>query len=161
MDIEGALVWLGEHQPLPTDIEMTQEIADQFDEIRKLFLMHSDSRCIPLFLNAFGGRNGWGMYQLIGDVLKKYPSHEILPHLLEGLKSSNQYVKQWCAEIATSFPDPSLVSPLAALLGDQNYDVKSSTIIALQQIQDMRVRSILEVYYQHEEDESLRELIGF
>jgi hypothetical protein len=159
MEVETALVWLGKHQPLPTDQEMVQEIADQFDEIRKLFLTHSDSRCIPLFLNVFGGRNGWGMYQLVEYVLLKYPTHEILPHLLEALKSPNQYVRQWCAQIASNFPDSSLVSPLATLLGDQDEDVKSGAVIALQEIQDIRVRSILEVYLEHEEDESLRELI--
>lgn len=159
MEIEEALAWLSKHQPLPTDLEMTQEIADRFDEIRELFLTHSDSRCIPLFLNAFGGRNGWGMYQLIEHVLIKYPTHEILPPLVEALKSSNQYVRQWCAQIATYFPDSSLVSPLATLLADQEEDVKSAAIIALQEIQDVRVRSILEVYLEYEEDESLRELI--
>ena len=152
MNVNKALLWLSEHQPLPDDLKLTQEVAESYDKIRKFFLYNPDSRCIPLFLNSFGGRNGWGVYQLIEDVLRKYQPQEVLPHLVEGFKSSNLYVRHWSAEIAASFPDPCLVGPLSTLLADKDYDVKAAAIIALQQITDNRIPSIFEVYLQNEED---------
>lgn len=158
METIQALSWLQQYQPLPNDTEMTQEIADMYDQVRLHFIKNPDSQCIPLFLNSFGGRNGWGVYQLVEDVLRPYSAQEVLPHLLNSLQSPNVYVRQWSAYIASNLPDSCLIGPLSRLLADYDEDVKSGAIIALQQIQDERVKSILELYCENETDEDLRDL---
>lgn len=131
MKLKEALSWLENHQPLPNDKELTQEIADTYDLIRKYFMHRSDKKCIPLFLNSFGDRDGWGMYQLIEDALCLFSAQDVLPYLQESLQSHNPYVRQWSAYIASDFPSSSLISPLCKLLADEDYDVKAAAIIAL------------------------------
>ena len=77
IDKEEALKFLEAYQPLPSDSELSKNIniLNIYNEVRKYFLTHYDPRCIPLFLNSFGGRNGFGVYQLIEDVLKCYRVH--------------------------------------------------------------------------------------
>ena len=153
-----ALAWLEQHQPLPNDQDLTPAQGQTYHQVMTHFLRHPDPRCIPLFLRSFGGRGGWGMYQLVEDVLLCYSPQEVLPHLLGSLASPQTHVRQWSAQVATHFPDASLVSPLARLLADKDEDVKSSAIIALLQIPEQRVASILAVYAENESDEDLRSL---
>jgi len=48
-----AIEFLKHHQPLPDDNELTKEIIDNYDEVRKFFKSNPDEICIPLFLNSF------------------------------------------------------------------------------------------------------------
>ena len=56
------------------------------------------------------------------------------------------------------FPDLSLISPVTLLLKEQEYDIKSSAIFALERIGGKKVVSILEIYEENETDEELKEL---
>ncbi|UOR06463.1 HEAT repeat domain-containing protein [Hymenobacter aerilatus] len=158
MTTSEALAWLARHQPLPNDQDLTLQQGHTYHLLLEHFSRHPDPRCIPLFLHSFGGRNGNGLYQLVENVILHYSPSQVLPHLQRSLISAQVYVRQWSAQVATHFPDDSLISLLAHLLADEDGDVKSSTIIALLQIPGSRAASILAVYAENEPDVFLRDL---
>lgn len=54
MTKDEALDFLRQHQPMPPDREFTDEVIRNYEEVRRFFLKHPYSECIPLFLNSFG-----------------------------------------------------------------------------------------------------------
>src|SRR2546428_4002283 len=112
MTKEEALAFLAAHQPLPDDREITQELLDQFDAARTLFLRERDERCVPLFLNSFGEGSGFGVYQLVADVIRRYPERVVIPALRDSVRSRRQGVRSWSWDIALEHPGSELV-PLA------------------------------------------------
>jgi len=70
MTTSEALSFLQAHQPMPDDdvLDAHPEILQKYEEVRKYFVENPDPRCIELFLNSFGGWNGFGVYQLVEDV---------------------------------------------------------------------------------------------
>lgn len=160
MTREEAIAFLQEHQPLPPDECLDQATIDQYDLVRKHFLDHPDEACIPLFLNSFGEGDGLGVYPVIGQVLRLFAPSEVVPHLVRGLVGGQRSVQLWNAEYAADFPDSRLVEPLEQLLANGDYDVKYASIVALEQIHDSRIRTILERALEREEEDDLRELLA-
>lgn len=161
MNLSDAVDFLKKHQPLPDDsqLEKNSEILKKYNEIRKYFLANPNPICIPLFINSFGNGSGFGVYQLIEDVLLEFSPKQVIPHLIEGLKSELYGIKYWSSQIASSFPDVKLIEPLAKLLTDESADIRSAVIIALSEIDDKRVLGIIKNAQKQEKDAEVLELI--
>jgi hypothetical protein len=65
MNKEKAIEFLKKHQPMPDDDSLSTELINEYDMVRKYFLMNPDEECIPLFLNSYGKIDGYGVYKLI------------------------------------------------------------------------------------------------
>ena len=72
MTVEQGLAFLNAYQPMPDDTELSEELVRAYDEVRRFFIEHPDARCIPLFLKSFGAGDGFGVYQLVEDVLRHF-----------------------------------------------------------------------------------------
>ncbi len=161
IDKEEALKFLEAYQPLPSDSELSKNIniLNIYNEVRKYFLTHYDPRCIPLFLNSFGGRNGFGVYQLIEDVLKCYPSELVIPFIKLALHSKFESVIYWNAQIAVSFPDDSLQESLINLINHHNVDIRYTAISALSRMPNQDYKEYLKTRLIFESDNDIIELI--
>ncbi|WLD93032.1 HEAT repeat domain-containing protein [Alkalihalobacillus sp. AL-G] len=161
MNLNEAVDFLKENQPLPDDrvLETNSEILEKFNEVRKYFLGNPNLICIPLFINSFGNGSGFGIYQLIEDVLLKYSPEQVIPHLIKGLNSEKYGIKYWSTQIASSFPDKKLIEPLAKLLTDKASDVRYAAIVALAEIDDKRALDLIKNAQKQEEDTEVLELI--
>ncbi|MCG1021473.1 HEAT repeat domain-containing protein [Sutcliffiella horikoshii] len=161
MNLSEAIDFLEKNQPLPDDssLEGNPEILNTYNEVRKYFLDNPNPICIPLFLNSFGEGSGFGAYQLIEDVLLKYLPEQVMPHLIEGLNSAQYEIRYWNTQIASSFPDEDLIEPLAKLLSDNSPDIRYMAVVALSEINDQRVISLIQTALKEEEDTEVMELI--
>lgn len=159
MTIDEALKFLQNHQPMPSDDDLSEELIEEYDKVRNFFIDYPDERCIPLFLKSFGKGDGFGVYQLVEDVIKLFPKESVIHHLIAGLSSSYESVRYWNTEIAANFPDDSLVSELKVLSEDPNEDIRAAAVIALGQIKNIEVKSILEEILSRESDEHIQSLI--
>ncbi|PEC48164.1 HEAT repeat domain-containing protein [Bacillus sp. AFS096315] len=159
MDIKQALYFLKEHQPLPSDEELDEETLRILDETRKYFIENPSLECIPLFLNVFGDGSGFGVYQLIEDVIVQFSNKEVVPHLLKSLQSDYKGVRYWSAQIAASFPDNQLIKPLSLLINEKDSDIRSVAYTALGEIQDKLVLSILKSALRNEKEPDNYELL--
>lgn len=65
MTTDEALQFLSNHQPMPSDKDLTEELINQYDSVRCYFISHPDDRAINLFLRSYGDGDGWGVYQLV------------------------------------------------------------------------------------------------
>ena len=142
-----AISFLQEHQPMPKDNELSDVIINKYDEVRDFFINNPDNQCIPLFLNSFGGKNGLGVYQMIEFVITMYDKKEVLPHVLNALHSPYDSVRYWAAQIASNYPDETLVESLCNLLSEEDDDIKAATITALAQLalNNISVNMVIEV----------------
>lgn len=142
-----ALSFLKEHQPMPTDDELTEYEIRKYEEVRKFFLNNADVQCIPLLLNSFGGKDGLGVYQMMEDVILMYDKEEVLPHILDAFNNSCEYVIYWCVQIASNFPDADLFIPLSKFIKHDDEDIKIASITALAQLalNDIRTYDVIDV----------------
>lgn len=132
MDTATALAWLARHQRLPED--SPQEVIDRFDEVRKHLIEHPDPRCIPLLLGVFEDHMGWGIFQVCDDVLFKYSSEQLTPHLKHALRSDNRGVRWWATHWALAFGSPELLPELEMILAspeDENAHYFAIATLAL------------------------------
>jgi len=81
--------FLKKNQPLPSDEEITQEQLTIYDESRKFFEENHNKDCIKFFLNSFGKGSGYGIYQLIENLISKFHVDEILEDLVNALSNEN------------------------------------------------------------------------
>jgi HEAT repeat protein len=159
MTAEEALKFLEAHQTMPDDKELSQELIDQYELIRKYFLKQPDDRCISLFLNSFGEGDGFGVYQRVEDVIRLFPPWKVVPDLIKSLASSRRSVRYWSAEIASIFPDKALVDPLGRLLDEADEDMRAAAAIALGQIKEKSARRLLVERLLKEQDKHVRSII--
>ncbi len=142
-----AFSFLKEHQPMPSDDELTEQEIEKYEEVRRFFLDNVDEQCIPLFLNSFGGKDGYGIYQMVEDVILMYDKEVVLPYVLNAFNSSCEYVIYWCVQIASNFPDDDLFIPLFKFLKYEDEDIKLATITALAQLalNNIRTNDVIDV----------------
>lgn len=142
-----AFSFLSEHQPMPSDKEVTEEEIKKYEEVRTFFINNPDEQCIPLFLNSFGDKDGLGAYQMVEDVIVMYDKKVVLPYILSAFNSSYEGIKYWCIQIATNFLDESLLPPLANFLKSEDQDIKTAAITAIAQLalKNIRVHEVLKI----------------
>ncbi len=144
---------------MPNDDLLDKKTIFMYDEVRKYFLNNPDEECLPLLLNSFGEYNGFGVYQLVEDVILKFNHEKVVDCLLEALKSRYNGVKYWCIQICASFPDVRLIPSLKDLLYDSSEDIRISVITALSQIQDEKVILLLKDHLKNEKNETVKSFL--
>lgn len=160
MTQDQAVQFLKAHQPMPSTSELQDVDMHAYDQVRRFFLENPNRICIPLFLNSFGEGDGLGVYQLVEDVIYRFPADEVVPHLAQSLRSPYKSVRYWSAQIATRFPSENLIDALSNLLIENDYDMKYVAITALEQIGGERVRKILNDCKYKENDHEIQKLIN-
>ena len=142
-----AISFLQEHQPMPKDNELSDEIINKYDEVRDYFINNPDNQCVPLFLNSFGGKDGLGVYQMVEFAITMYDKKEVLPHVLNALHSPYDSVRYWATQIASNYPDETLFELLCNLLSEEDDDIRSATITALAQLalNNIRTNDVIDV----------------
>ena len=82
-----AFSFLEEHQPMPSDADLKEDEIQMYEQVRRYFIDNPNERCVPLFLNSFGGKDGFGVYQMVENVILMYDKETVLPHVLNGFNS--------------------------------------------------------------------------
>ena|SRR3712207_2362699 len=109
-----AVEFLKQYQPLPDDNELSSEIIQQYDEIRQFFIQNPDDEVVPLFLRSYGNGNGFGVYQVVEDVLLACSRERVIleiQRVLEDLQTSVS-VRYWVTQNAEHFIDKRLKNGL-------------------------------------------------
>jgi HEAT repeat protein len=160
MNREEAIQFLESHQPMPADVQWTDELAERYAAVMKFFSEHPEPAAATLFLGSFGDGDGLGTYQLVVDVLHKLPSDAVIQALARSLRSARQSVRYWSAEVSAEFPSVNLVEPLGAMLeSEAATDNRAAAAIALAQIDDAQVDQLLGKFAQSS-DHHVAELCG-
>ena len=157
-----AISFLKQHQPMPDDKELGKNDIEKYEEIRKFFIDNPDEECIPLFLNSFGDKDGFGVYQMVEDVMSMYEAEKVLPHILKALQNEHNGIKYWNVQIAANSPDQRLFMPLSKLVLDEDVDIKMASIsslaqLAINDINKAEVTDILKQVCEETEDEDLKD----
>ena len=158
MDEAEALLFLERYQPLPPDEYLEQAVIDRFDEARIFFAKFPNPASISLLLNSFGEGDGLGVYPLVENTVLLQSQERVIEELALALESQHQSVRYWCAQIAANYPNELLVSPLAHLLMEQDYDIKYAALTALEQISSESSLAAVEQFSKVEENSDLLSL---
>lgn len=158
MTKEDAIKFLKNHQPMPDDIDLSEQLIEEYDNVRKFFLCYQDKECIPLFLNSFGAINGAGVYQLVEDVILQYPKEDVIPHLKKNIESPIYSLQYWGVQIAINYPDDELLPCLMPILKNPDFDLKYMVLLVLSQYKLDAVTSILLEYIDYETNQDLIDL---
>jgi HEAT repeat protein len=136
MNIDDALRFLAEHQPLPADEDLSDDLIQEFDDVRTFFVSHADPRCARLLVGALGDGSGFGVYQLVEDALRNQERGAVVEALREGLSSERRGVRSWSAEIAAGgYHDASLIpGAMAVLLGNDSGDTRYWAAVLLSEL---------------------------
>lgn len=136
MNRNEALSFLRAHQPMPDDSDLTQDLIDKYDEVRKFFINNPDNEAISLFLGSYGNGDGWGVYQVVEDVFYKcdpyYVTLEIKKILENPSVASN--IRYWVTQVSAAFPDTKLKKGLEISLNSDNEDIREAAKISLDMI---------------------------
>jgi hypothetical protein len=159
MTRDEALGFLRARQPMGATKELDEAEIRRYDEVRRYFLASPDSDCIAPFLNSFGDGDGFGVYQLVDDVMRQFPRSQVVPHLVRGLRSTHRSVRYWNAQIAASFPDNELIAPLTELLATNDHDVEYAAITSLEAIESRQVVMVLRAALAAEDDTDIAEFM--
>ncbi len=159
MTVDDALQFLRNYTVM-TDAQKSS-CAQLYDDVRKFFCDHPDEACIPLFLHSFGNTKkcAFGVYQLVEDLMIRFPATKVVPQLRIALQIRNRDILYWSAQIAVNFPDPSLVEELAALVENEDSDIRFASITAVEQIGGDRVTAILRKALAVERDAENRNIL--
>src|SRR5207244_2523465 len=105
---------------------------------------------------------GFGNYQRIEDIIRQFPIDEVLPSLLDSLKSDSQSTLYWCTQISTYFPHPALIEPLKQILLDpkNENDVRFFAASSMEGIDDIRVSEIFRQSLLYEPDKEIKEIMA-
>lgn len=133
MTVDEALSFLSDHQPMPSDEQLTQNLIDKYDEVRKFFISRPDNRAIKLFLLSYGEGDGWGVYQLVEDFFYRCNDNDVKHELKEVLENKTipNSVRYWSTQMAAAFSDEKLRKGLEVSLQSENSDIKYAAEMAL------------------------------
>ena len=137
---------------------MKKDLLEKYAEAIKWFLANPDPVCIRPFLHSFGERDGFGVYELVADLFRVLPLAEVAAGLAESLQSPHRSVRYWSAHISGEYPSETLVPRLVERLNENDYDVKSATLAALERCGNKQTVDAIERYIATETDADLRSL---
>lgn len=138
MNRNEALSFLRDHQPMPDDDDLTQEVIDKYDEVRKFFTANPDKEVISLFLNSYGNGDGWGVYQLVEDVFYKCHRDDVVVEIKELLENPSiaDSVRYWVTQVSAAFSDVKLKKGLAISLKSKNEDIRDAAQLSIDMIDE-------------------------
>ncbi|MEO3989425.1 hypothetical protein [Pseudocitrobacter cyperus] len=133
MNKTEALNFLSLHQPMPDDLDITQELIDQYDDVRQYFTENPDNDAIPLLMHSFGSGDGLGVYQLVEDVFYKCDYERVIENVIEILTDpfTIKSVRYWVTQQAVNFLDARLIDGLNLSLQSDADDICCMAEIAL------------------------------
>lgn len=133
---DEALAFLMSHQPMPADADLTQNLIDSYDEVRKYFETYSDSSAIELFLRSFGDGDGWGVYQLVEGVFYKCPRSDVVAALKKVLEDEciPESIRYWSTQTAATFSDEDLRKGLNISLNSKSIDTREAAELAIEML---------------------------
>ena len=144
---------------MPSDQEMSEATIREYNDVREFFLANPDKESIPLFIFSFGEGSGYGVYQLVDDVLAKHDGNDVVPVLCLALQTGTRSVRYWAAQIAWRFPDLRLLKPLSVTLGDADADVRCASAAGIAFIGGTDARALLQDRLDVEQDSHVRQTI--
>ncbi|RJG36506.1 hypothetical protein [Motilimonas pumila] len=127
MNIEESLQFLAKHQPMPSDLEITNVQCDLFVASLELFQNSHDVRCIPLFMNCVSEHTGMGMYEIIADVLMNQDRVNVIRGLRDGLQSNDIAIKYRCCWWALELDAWELLPIIEPLVNSDNEDLRDAS----------------------------------
>ena len=138
MNRNEALSFLRDHQPMPDDDDLTQEVIDKYDEVRKFFTANPDKEVISLFLNSYGNGDGWGVYQLVEDVFYKCHRDDVVVEIKEILENPSiaDSVRYWVTQVSAAFSDVRLKKGLEISLKSKNEDIRDAAQLSIDMIDE-------------------------
>ncbi|EOC1429061.1 hypothetical protein ACI1AD_004357 [Cronobacter dublinensis] len=133
MTKDEALQFLLEHQPMPSDQLLTQDLIDKYDEVRRFFIENPAKEAIPLFMQSYGDGDGWGVYQLVEDVFYECDINDVVMSISNILENPHtaKGVRYWVTQLAASFPDKRLINGLNISLASDDGDIYEAAVMAL------------------------------
>ncbi|PWW11689.1 hypothetical protein [Mangrovibacter plantisponsor] len=133
MNRNEALSFLRNHQPMPDDCDLTQELIDKYDEVRKFFIANPDKEVISLFLTSYGNGDGWGVYQLVEDVFYKCHFDDVVLEIKKILENPSiaDSVRYWVTQVSAAFSDSKLKKGLEISLNSENEDIRDAAQLSL------------------------------
>lgn len=126
MTSDEAIAFLEQHQPMPSDFDITDAEGEMYANLLKHFEDCPDDRCVPLLINSVSADTGLGMYEHIKFVLMAHSSDAVIPHLREGLLHGSTGVKYRCCWWAADVDAWELEPLIRPLLQHENEDVHES-----------------------------------
>jgi hypothetical protein len=123
---------------MPDDDDLTQEVIDKYDEVRKFFTANPDKEVISLFLNSYGNGDGWGVYQLVEDVFYKCHRDDVVVEIKEILENPSiaDSVRYWVTQVSAAFSDVKLKKGLAISLKSKNEDIRDAAQLSIDMIDE-------------------------
>ena len=133
MSKDEAICFLREHQPMPDDGSLTQELIDKYDEARVFFIENPDEEALPLFLNSYGLGDGWGVYQLVEDFFYKLDRDNVILEIKKTLEDTSikESVRYWVTQVSAAFSDVKLKKGLEISLSSENEDIREAAQLSL------------------------------
>jgi len=133
-----ALEFLQQHQPMPDDENITQDLIDKYDSARRYFISDPDEKAIMLFLRSFGNGDGLGVYQLVEDFFYKCRKSDVVESLKIVLEDEHvsDGVRYWCTQSAAAFADESLRLGISISKKSNNEDIRDAADLALSILDD-------------------------
>jgi hypothetical protein len=155
-----AIQFLTQHQPLPPDRELSEELISKFDEARLALQADPDPRGLRLLLGALGEGSGFGVYQLIPDTLHAYPRSDVVAAIEQALRSPLPSVRSWAMEFALDYADLKLVPGALKLLESDDRDARFFAASFLVDVGPApETRAALEAAARRETDLEIREIL--
>ncbi|EOG1985568.1 TPA: hypothetical protein ACKRFJ_001747 [Proteus mirabilis] len=133
MTTDEALQFLSNHQPMPSDNDLTEELINQYDIVRRYFISYPDDRAISLFLRSYGEGDGWGVYQLVEDFFYKCRIEKVkqeIKNVLEDITVPKS-VRYWVTQVSVAFCDNSMIKGLKISLNYDDVDIRDAAESAL------------------------------
>jgi hypothetical protein len=160
MDQEKALMILDKYSPMPDDEQLTEEIVDEY----KAAIDYLDNRppekrfLKPLFY-SLGTFDGWGVYEVTRSLIVSYNKFDVVPLIMEGLKSERNGRRYWSTLLAADFADENLTPLLLETLKDPLEEIRLNSVMALEAIGNPVVINELNEMKVSESDEDVIEAI--
>jgi len=148
-DKVAALEFLTEHITIPSDLDMSDEDSDSYDELFEFLAKHLCDECIPLIINSYRSYSSTYLAESFAKVLSKQNQKVLNQYIITALKSDDIAQKESALFFAVEFASADFVEPLIEILRDE----KSTEKIIMDTI------SLLEAIRKTDADPTVREII--
>lgn len=124
LTVDDAIRFLAANQPLPADLDLSDDQLAAIDAVTKIAQQTLDPRLVPLLINAFGEGDGLGNYVVWRGVLARCSPDVVVPPLTTALGSPFRSVREWAADLSLEFSHRAVACELLARLRvESDYEV--------------------------------------
>lgn len=160
MSAAKCISFLSANQPLPPDADLSADIVNELDSVRKWLSDHPVAEALPLLLRIFGEGDGLGVYPLIEDTVARYPHDAVVAELTAVLRDSPDATRYWALQLASTFASERMVKPICDLLPMLGRDSRYAALTALEAIGGDEVFRCVFEWGRKETDPELQELVS-